>query len=149
MTGIDMLHVPYRGDPQALTDLLGMQLQVYFGTMAAAVEHIKSSRLRALAVTSATRAETLSDIPAIAEFVPGYDASGWTGIVAPKNTAADIVDSLNRAINAGLADRAIRARIGGLGGVAAPMTPAEFGSFILEYTNKWAKVIRAANIKVE
>jgi tripartite-type tricarboxylate transporter receptor subunit TctC len=144
-----MLHVPYRGEAQALIDLLGGQVQVYFGNMAAAIEHIKSGRLRALAVTSATRAEALPDIPAIAEFVPGYDGSGWTGIGAPKNTSAEIVDRLNRAINAGLDDPAIRTRIAGLGGVPAPMTAAEFGGFILEYTNKWANVIRAANIKPE
>jgi tripartite-type tricarboxylate transporter receptor subunit TctC len=149
MTGVDMLHVPYRGDNPALTDLIGGQVQVYFSNMGASIEHIKAGRVRSLAVTSATRAQALPSVPTLAEFVPGYDATGWTGIGAPKNTSAEIVDKLNRALNDGLADPNTQARIMNLGGAAVPMTPADFRSFIIEFTGKWAKVIRAANIKVE
>jgi tripartite-type tricarboxylate transporter receptor subunit TctC len=149
MTGVDGLHVPYRGDAPALTDLLGGQVQVCFSNMPPAIEYIKTGKLRALAVTGATRVEILPDIPALAEFIPGFEGTGWNGIVAPKNTPAEIIAKLNREINAGLADPRIKARIADFGGTPAPMTPTDFGSFIVEYTSKWAKVIRAANIKVE
>jgi tripartite-type tricarboxylate transporter receptor subunit TctC len=149
MTGVDGLHVPYRGDAPALTDLLGGQVQVYFSNMPPVIEHIKAGRLRALAVTTATRVEMLPDIPALPEFVPGFEGTGWIGIGAPKNTPAEIIDKLNREINAGLADPKIKARITELGGVPTPMTPTDFGRFIVEYTGKWAKVIRAANIRAE
>jgi tripartite-type tricarboxylate transporter receptor subunit TctC len=149
MTGVDMLHVPYRGDAPALTDLLGGQIQVCFSTMPPVIEHVRVGRLRALAVTNATRVGILPDIPALAEFVPGFEGVGWTGIGAPKNTPTEIIDKLNGVINAGLADPRIAARIVDFGHVPAPMTPAEFHGFIVEYTEKWAKVIRAANIKME
>jgi tripartite-type tricarboxylate transporter receptor subunit TctC len=149
MTEVDMLHVPYRGDAPALTDLLGGQVEVCFSNSPPVIEHVRAGRLSALAVTSATRVEILPNIPALAEFVPGFEGTGWTGIVAPKNTPAEIIDKLNGAINAGLADPRIAARIVDFGHVPAPMAPSEFHGFIVEYTEKWAKVIRAANIKME
>jgi tripartite-type tricarboxylate transporter receptor subunit TctC len=147
MTGIDMLHVPYRGGAPALTDLMGGQVQVYFGPITASIEHIKAGRLRALAVTTATRSEVLPDIPTVGEFVPDYEASTWYGVGAPKATPAEIVDKLNREFNAGLVDPKIKSRLADLGGVPMPMTPAEFGKFIAEETEKWGKVIKFAGIK--
>ena len=149
MTGVNMLHVPYRGDAPAFTDLLGGQVQVYFPTTISSIEHIKTGRLRGLAVTTATRAEALPDLPTVGDFVPGYDASNWYGVGAPKNTPAEIVDKLNKEINAGLADPKMKARLADLGGTVLPGSPADFGKLIADETEKWAKVIRAANIKAE
>ena len=149
MTGVNMLHVPYRGDAPAFTDLLGGQVQVYFPTTISSIEHIKTGRLRGLAVTTATRAEALPDLPTVGDFVPGYDASNWYGVGAPKNTPAEIVDKLNRGINAALADPQMKARLADLGGSVLPGSPADFGKLIADETEKWAKVIRAANIKAE
>jgi tripartite-type tricarboxylate transporter receptor subunit TctC len=148
MTGVEMLHVPYRGGAPALIDLLSAQVQAYFGFMATSIEHIRAGKLRPLAVTSAMRAEALPDVPTVAEFVPGYDATGWNGIVAPRNTPTEIVEKLNREINAGLADPRIKARISEFGDTPFVSSPAEFGKHIAEFTEKWAKVIRAANIKL-
>ena len=149
MAGVNMQHVPYRGGALAHTDLLGGQVQVMFDTMPASIEHIKASRLRPLAVTTATRLEVLPDIPTVGEFVPGYEASGWQGIGAPRNTPADIVDRLNREVNAGLADPKMKSRLADLGGTVLAGSPAAFEKFIADETEKWAKVIRAANIKAE
>jgi tripartite-type tricarboxylate transporter receptor subunit TctC len=149
MAGIDMVHVPYRGSAPAITDLLSGQVQVMFDTMASSIEHIRAGMLRALAVTTATRLDVLPDIPTVSDFVPGYEASGWNGMAAPKNTPAEIIDKLNKEINAGLADSKIKARLADLGGAPIPMTPADFGKLIADETEKWGKVIRAANIKPE
>ena len=148
MTGTRMLHVPYRGGAPALTDLLGQQVQVFFATIADAMEHIKAGRLRALAVTGATRTPALPDVPTIGEFVPGYEAIGWLGVVAPKDIPAAIVETLNKAINAGLADAAVKQTIVDWGETVFPTSPAEFGRFIAAENEKWGKVIRAANIKL-
>jgi len=149
MTGIDMAHVPYRGAGPALTDLLGGQVQVMIASTAASMPYITSGKLHPLAVTTSTRLEVLPDTPTVGEFVPGYEASGWFGIGAPRNTPADVVDKLNKEINAALADPKIKARLAELGGIPLSMTPAEFGKFISDETEKWGKVVRAANIKVE
>jgi tripartite-type tricarboxylate transporter receptor subunit TctC len=147
MTGVDMVHVPYRGGTPALTDLLGGQVQVFFGTMSASIEHIRAGKLRALAVTTATRSEALPDIPTVGEFVPGYEASSVYGVGAPKNTPTEVLDKLNKEINAGLADPKIKARLADFGGTVLSGSPADFGKLIADETEKWAKVIRAANIK--
>jgi tripartite-type tricarboxylate transporter receptor subunit TctC len=147
--GLDILHVPYRGAAPALTDLLGGQVQVVFVNMAPAIEYIRAGKLRALGITTATRSEALPDIPAIGEFVPGYEASTVFGLGAPRNTSAEIVDLLNSEINAGLADPKIKARLADLDGIVLPGSPAEFGKLIAAETRKWGKVIRAANIKPE
>ena len=149
MTGVDMVHVPYRGAAPALTDLLGGQVQVMFDTMPSSIEHIRAGKLRALAVTTATRSEALPDIPTVGDFVPGYEASAWYGVGAPKNTPAEIVDKLNKEINAGLADPKMKARLADLGGTVLAGSPADFGKLIADETEKWGKVIRAANIKPE
>jgi len=149
MTGVNMLHVPYRGDAPAFTDLLGGQVQVYFPTTISSIEHIKTGRLRGLAVTTATRAEALPDLPTVGDFVPGYDASNWYGVGAPKNTPAEIVDKLNRGINAALADPKIKAKLADLGGAVLAGSPADFGQLIADETEKWGKVVRGANIKPE
>ena len=149
MTGTDMTHVAYRGSAPVLTDLLGGQVQVYFAPIAAAIEFIRAGKLRALAVTTATRADVFPDVPTVAEFVPGYDSSAFYGIGAPKNTPADIVDRLNKEINAGLADATLKKRIADLGSVAFPGSPADFGKLVADETEKWAKVIKYANIKPE
>jgi tripartite-type tricarboxylate transporter receptor subunit TctC len=149
LTGVDMVHVPYRGGGPALTDLLGGQVQVYFGPMPPSIEHIRSGKLRALGVTSAGRSQALPDIPSVSDFVPGYEASQWYGIGVPKNTPFEIIDKLNKEINAGLADPKIKARLADLGGGVLPGSPADFGKLIADETEKWAKVIRAANIKPE
>jgi len=148
MTGARMLHVPYRGGAQALTDLLGQQVQVYFSTIADAMEHIKAGRLRALAVTGATRTQALPDVPTIGEFVPGYEAVGWLGLVAPKDTPAAIVEMLNKAVNAGLADPKMKQTIVDWGETVFVSSPAEFGKFFAAENEKWGKVIRTANIKL-
>jgi len=147
MAGVDMLHVPYRGNPRP--DLLAGQMQVMFDTVLASIEFIRTGKLRALAVTTAARLEALPDVPTVAEFLSGYEASGWQGIAAPRSTPGDIVDRLNREINAGLADARIKAQFANLGAVPMPMTSAEFGKLIADETEKWSKVIRAAHIKVE
>jgi tripartite-type tricarboxylate transporter receptor subunit TctC len=149
MTGIDMLHVPYRGAAPVLTDLMGGQVQVYFGPITASIEHIKAGRLRALAVTTATRSDALPDIPTVGEFLPDYEASTWYGVGAPKATPAEIVDKLNREFNAGLADPKIKARLADLGGVPMPMTPPDFGKFLVDEIEKWAKVVKFAGLKPE
>jgi tripartite-type tricarboxylate transporter receptor subunit TctC len=149
MTGVKMIHVPYRGDSLAITDLLGGQVQLYFGSLPGSIEHIRAGRLRALAVTSATRSEVLPDIPTVAEFVPGYEVNSWYGIGAPKNTPTEIVTKLNNEINAALTSPVLKARIADHGGTVLGGSPTEFGKLIADQTEKWAKVIRAANIKAE
>jgi tripartite-type tricarboxylate transporter receptor subunit TctC len=149
MAGVDMVHVPYRGGGPAVTDLIAGQVQVVFPTIVESIEYIRASRLRALAVTSATRSDALPGIPTLGEFLPGYEASGWFGIGAPKSTSSEVVDQLNKQINEGLADPKMKARFADLGGVPMPMTPADFGKLIADETEKWGKVIRAANIKPE
>ena len=146
-TGIDMVHVPYRGAALALTDLIGGQVQVMIDNMAASLEHIRAGRLRALAVTTATRLETLPDLPTVGEFVPGFEASSMNGLGAPKRTPAEIVDKLNKEINAALADPKIKARIADLGLTPLVGSPADLEKLIADETEKWGKVIRAANIK--
>jgi tripartite-type tricarboxylate transporter receptor subunit TctC len=147
MTGIEMQHVPYRGNGPALTDLLGGQVQIMFDTMPAAIGYVRAGQLRALAVTTATRSEALPDIPTVGEYVPGYEASSLYGVAAPSNTPAEIVDKLNREINAALADPAMKTRLADLGGIVLAGSPADFGKLIAVETDKWAKVIRAGNIK--
>ena len=142
MTGVDMVHVPYRGNAPALTDLLGGQVQVYFVTTPASIEYIKAGTLRPLAVTTATRLDALPDVPTVGEFVPGYEASAWYGVGAPKNTPAEIIDRLNKEINAGLADPKMKVRLAELGGTVLPGSPADFGRLIAEETEKWAKVVK-------
>jgi tripartite-type tricarboxylate transporter receptor subunit TctC len=149
MTGVNMVHVPYRGVAPALTDLLGGQVQVLFTNPAQTIEYIRAGKLRALAITTATRSEALPDIPTVDEFVPGYEASSIFGFGAPKNTPAEIIDKLNKEINAGLADPKIKARLADLDGTVLVGSPADFGKLIAEETEKWAKVIRTANIKPE
>ena len=148
MTDTRMLHVPYRGGAPALTDLLAQQVQVYFATPADTMEYINAGRLRALAVTGATRTQALPDVPTIGEFVPGYEAVGWLGIVAPKDTPAAIIEMLNGAINAGLAYPKIKQTIVDWGETVFPTSPAEFGKFLAAENEKWGKVIRTANIKL-
>ena len=147
MAGIDMAHVPYRGVAPALTDLLGGQVQVYFAPIVASIAYIKDGRLRALAVTTATRAEALPNIPTVGDFLPGYEVSAWYGIGAPKNTPADIVDRLNQQINAAFSDPGFKARLGDLGSSVFPGSPADFGKFIAAETEKWGKVVKSADIK--
>jgi tripartite-type tricarboxylate transporter receptor subunit TctC len=149
MTSVKMIHVPYRGDSLAITDLLGGQVQLYFGSLPGSIGHIRADRLRGLAVTSATRSELLPDIPTVAEFVAGYEVSSWYGIGAPKNTPTEIVSKLNNEINAALASPVMKARIADHGGTVLGGSPTEFGKLIAEETEKWGKVIRAANIKAE
>jgi tripartite-type tricarboxylate transporter receptor subunit TctC len=147
MASVDMLTVSYRGSGPALTDLLGGQVQVTVDPMPSSIEYIRSGKLRALAVTTATRSAVLPDIPTLGEFVPGYEASSWYGIGAPKNTPAETVDKLNQEINAGLADPKLRARLADLGGTMLAGSPADFGKLIADETEKWAKVVKFANIK--
>jgi tripartite-type tricarboxylate transporter receptor subunit TctC len=149
MTGVDLRHVPYRGSPPALSDLLGGQVQVMFDLMSSSLEYIRAGKLRALSVTSVARSATLPDIPTVAEFVPGYEAMGWQGIGAPRNTPAEIIERLNVAINESLVDPKFSASLSDLGGLPMRMTPAEFRKVITEETEKWGKVIRTANIKPE
>jgi tripartite-type tricarboxylate transporter receptor subunit TctC len=149
MTGVSFTHVPYRGAAPALTDLLGGQVQVLFEPLPASIQHIKSGAIRALAVTTATRAEALPDVPALSEFIPGYEASGWNGICAPRNTPVDIIQTLNAAINAGLADAKLKARLADLGATPLGGSSAAFGKLIASETEKWSKIIRAANIRLE
>jgi tripartite-type tricarboxylate transporter receptor subunit TctC len=149
MAGVNMLHVPYRGLPLALTDLLGEQVQVIFANMPPSIEYIRVGKLRALAVTTATRSESLPEVPTLGDFVPGFEAMGWQGVAAPKNTRTEIIDRLNREINAGLADPKMKAQLADLGGTVLAGSPADFGKFIDAETEKWGKVIRAANLKAQ
>jgi tripartite-type tricarboxylate transporter receptor subunit TctC len=149
MAGLNLVHVPYRGGVPALTDLISGQVQVMFLSPAASIEYIRSGRLRALAVTTATRWEGLPDLPTLVDFVPGYEAISWLGIGAPQGTSTEIIQQLNTEINAGLADPKLKARLADLGGTPFPGTPADFGKVIAEETEKWGKVIRAAGIKGE
>jgi tripartite-type tricarboxylate transporter receptor subunit TctC len=147
MTGADMVHVPYRGGAPALADLLAGQVQVFFGVVASSMGHIRAGRLRALAVTTSKRSPALPDVPAVAESLPGYEASGWSGIGAPRETPKDVIDTLNKAINAALADPKTKDKLVALGGTLSPGSPADFASFVVHETEKWRDVVRAANIK--
>jgi tripartite-type tricarboxylate transporter receptor subunit TctC len=149
MTGVDMVHVPYRGAAPALSDLLAGQVQVLIDNMPTSIEHIRAGRVRGLGVTSARRSDALPTLPAIAEFVPGYEATSFFGIGVPRGTPTEIVDRLNKGINARLADPKMKARIADLGSEAMPMTPAEFGKLVADETEKWAKVVKFAGIKPE
>jgi tripartite-type tricarboxylate transporter receptor subunit TctC len=149
MTGVNLVHVPYRGAAPAVTDLLAGQVQVYFDPIPNSIGYIRAGKVRPLAITSATRSEALPDVPTVSEFVPGYEATTWYGIGAPKATPAEIVDKLNKEVNAALDDPKMKARLADLGGTLLPGSPADFGKHIVEETEKWAKVIRAANIKPE
>jgi tripartite-type tricarboxylate transporter receptor subunit TctC len=149
MASVNMVHVPYRGTGPALTDLIGGQVQIYFDGLPTSIEHIRAGKLRALAVTTATRSEVLPDVPILSEFLPGYEASFYGGFGAPKNTPSEIIEKLNREINAGLADPKVRARLAELGGMPLAGTPADFGKLIAEETEKWSTVIKFAGIKPE
>jgi tripartite-type tricarboxylate transporter receptor subunit TctC len=149
MAGVDMVHVPYRGAGNAMADLIGGQVQLMFDTTQASIPHIKAGKVRALAVTTATRSELLPDLPTVGDFVPGYEASGSFGFGAPRNTPAEIVEKLNREINAALAETRAKARIAELGGAPLSGSPTAYGQLLVEETEKWGKVVRAANIKVE
>jgi tripartite-type tricarboxylate transporter receptor subunit TctC len=149
MTGVKMVHVPYRGDAPAVIDLLSGQVQVMFGSMPGSIEHIRAGKLRAIAVTTATRSDALPDVPTVGEFVQGYEASAWWGFGAPKNTPAEIIEKLNKEINAGLAEAKIKARLANMAGTPIAGSAADFGKLIAAETEKWAKVIRAANIRPE
>ena len=149
LASVNMVHVPYRGSAPMLTDLVGGQVQVAFDNLQPAMPHIKAGTLRALAVTTSVRSEMLPDLPPIADFVPGYEVSTWNGVVAPKNTPAPFVDRLNKEINAGLADVTVKKRIAEMGASPLVLSPAQFGRFIADDIEKWAKVIRAGNIKPE
>jgi tripartite-type tricarboxylate transporter receptor subunit TctC len=149
MAGVNLIHVPYRSAGPALTDLLGGQVQVMFDNMASSIEHIRAGKLRPLAVTTTMRSETLPDVSTVSEFVPGYEVSNWFGVGAPKATPAEIIDRLNKEINAGLADPKMKARLADFGGTPLVGSPADFGKLILDETEKWAKVIKSAGIKPE
>jgi tripartite-type tricarboxylate transporter receptor subunit TctC len=149
MTGVNLIHVPYRGGAPALVDLMGGQVQVIFSVMPETIEYIRAGKLRALAVTTASRSESLPDVPSVGEFVPGYEASSWYGVGAPNGTPAEIVDKLNREVNAALADPKMKARFADLGGMLLPGTPADFGKFVAEETEKWAKVVTLSGAKAE
>lgn len=149
MTGIKLVHIPYRGQGPALTDLLGGQVHVLFATAPGTTEYISTGKLRALAVTTASRAQVLPEVPTVGDFVPGYETSQWYGVCAPRNTPAEIVDKLNKEINAAIADPGMKARLAAIGGEPLPGSPAEFGKLISEETEKWAKVVRAAGIRPE
>jgi tripartite-type tricarboxylate transporter receptor subunit TctC len=149
MTGVDMQHVPYRGGAPAVSDLIGGQVQVMFAVMSDCIEHVRAGRLRDLAVTTATPSEALPGIPTVADVLPGYESSYWVGIGAPKNTPVDIVEKLNKEINRALADPTIKARLADLGASVLSGSPADFGKLIADETEKWGKVVRAANIRAE
>jgi tripartite-type tricarboxylate transporter receptor subunit TctC len=148
-SGADFVHVPYRGAGPALTDLLGGQVLTSFAGIAGSIEYVRTGKLRALAVTTATRADALPDVPTAGEFLPGFEAGDWLGVGAPRGTPAEIIDLLNREITAGASDPKIKARFADLGGTPLPLTPGEFGRLLTDETAKWGKVIRAANIRVE
>jgi tripartite-type tricarboxylate transporter receptor subunit TctC len=147
MAGVDLVHVPYRGEVPAINDLIGGRVQVLFGTPLDAIEHIRAGKIRALAVTTTARNDALPDVPTMCQFLPGYEASFWDGLGAPRNTPADVITTLATEINAALADRKMKARFADLGGVPVPGSPADFGALIRDETEKWGRVIRAANIK--
>ena len=149
MAGVNMLHVPYRGSGPALTDLIGGQVEVMFDSVPSSIEYIKAGKLRPLAVTTAMRSEVLPDVPTLSDFVPGYESSAWYGVGAPKNTSREIIEKLNKEINAGLADPKLKARFADLGGTVLVGSPADFGKLIAEGTEKRAKVIKFAGIKAE
>ena len=149
MTGVNMVHVPYRGNAPALTDLLAGQVQMMFADTPSSIEHLRAGKLRALAVTTAMRSDVLPEIPTVSEFIPGFEASNWFGVAAPKNTPLEIIDKLNKEINVALAEPKIKARLADLGAAALAGSPADFGKLISEEAEKWGKVIRAANIKPE
>jgi tripartite-type tricarboxylate transporter receptor subunit TctC len=149
MAGVDLTHVPYRGNAPALTDLIGGQVQIMFDTTPASIEHIRAGQIRPLAVTTAIRSEVLPDLPTMGDFVPGYEASSWYGVGAPKNTPAAIIDALNKEINAGLVDPGMKAKLDNFDGIAISGSPADFGKFMAGETEKLSKVIRAAHLKVE
>jgi tripartite-type tricarboxylate transporter receptor subunit TctC len=149
LTGIDMLHVPYRGGAPALTDLLSGQVQVMFDNIPTCAEHVKSGKLRGLAVTSMRRSEVLPDLPTVADFLPGYEASAWYGLAAPKGTPPEIVETLNKAVNAILADPAAKTRFGELGAILLPGSAADFGKLVADETDKWGKVVKFAGAKVD
>ena len=149
LAGVDLVHVPYRGNGPALTAVLGGQVEVQFPSPPSSIEYIRTGKLRGLGVTSAMRSEALPDLPAISEFVPGYEISAWFGVGAPKGTPAEVIDKINNAINASLADPKLKARLADLGDAPLALSPAEFGKLIADETEKWGKVIRAANIKVD
>jgi tripartite-type tricarboxylate transporter receptor subunit TctC len=148
-TGVNLVHVPYRGSAPALTDLLGGQVQVMFDNLPSSIEYVRTGKLRPLAVTTATRSPALPDIPTVGDFGPGFEASVWQGIGAPKNTPPGIIERLNKEINAALADPKVSAKLANLGSTALALSPAEFGQLIADETHKWGRVIRAANIKPE
>jgi len=149
MAGVDMVHVPYRGNAPALTDLVGGQVQVMIDSTTVSLQHIRSGRLRALAVTTTARVDTLPDVPCMSDFLPGYQASAWFGIATTRNAPADVVERLNAEINAGLADARIKARIAEQGGMSLPGTPADFAAFFDAEIEKWGRVARQANIRAE
>jgi tripartite-type tricarboxylate transporter receptor subunit TctC len=149
MAGLDMVHIAYRGSPPALTDLLAGQVQLMFGPLSSSIEYVRAGKLRALAVTSATRAKVLPDVPTIGEFVPGYEAAGWFGICAPKKTPVEIIDRLNQEINAGLADAKLKARFADLGSAVFAGSPADFAKHIADETEKWGKVVHTANLRAD
>lgn len=149
MAGVNLTHVPYRGNAPALTDLIGGQVQIMFDTTPASIEHIRAGQIRPMAVTTAIRSEVLPDLPTVGDFVPGYEASSWYGVGAPKNTPAAIIDALNKEINAGLADPKMKAKLANFDGIALAGSPADFGKFMAGETEKLSKVIRAAHLKVE
>ena len=149
MTGVDMLHVPYRGAGPMLTDLLGGQVQVAFDPMPSSIGYVKAGQLRPLAVTTATRSEALPDLPSVGDAVAGYEASTWYGVGAPKNTPAEVVDRLNKEINAGLADPRLKTRLTELGGMMLTGSSADFGTFISDETQKWAKVVKFSGAKAD
>jgi tripartite-type tricarboxylate transporter receptor subunit TctC len=148
MTGVDIVHVPYRGPAQALTDLISGRVQVMFDVLTSSIAHIRAGEVRAIAVTTAARSAALPDVPTVADTVPGYESSGWAGVGTPANTPADIVATLNGAIGAGLADAKVQSSLADLGAAPAPMTAAAFGKFLADETEKWAKVVKFANIKL-
>jgi tripartite-type tricarboxylate transporter receptor subunit TctC len=149
MAGVDMQHVPYRGSPPALTDLMAGQVQLMFSPMSSSTEYVKAGKLRALGVTTATRSEILPDIPAIGEFVPGYQASGWFGVCAPGKTPVEIIDRLNQEINAGLADPKLKSRFADLSASVFAGSPSDFGKFIADETDRWGRVVRTANLRAD
>lgn len=149
MTGVRMVHVPYRGEAPAPTDLIGGQVQVMFAATSATIEHIKTGSLRPLAVTTASRSEALPGVPAVGEFVPGFEASAWIGIGAPRNTPLEIIGKLNEEVNFGLADPKMKSRLADLGGTVLAGSPADFERLIVDETEKWANVVRATGIKPE
>jgi tripartite-type tricarboxylate transporter receptor subunit TctC len=149
MTGVNMVHVPYRGNAPALTDLIAGQVQMMFADAPSSIEHVKAGKLRALAVTTAERSEFLPEMPTVSEFLPGFEASNWFGVAAPRNTPPEIIDKLNKEINITLAEPGIKARLADLGAASLVGSPADFGRFVATEAEKWSKVIRAANIKVD